>query len=901
MNEIKRKKLAEFIKKLGQIRGKHTELVSVYIPAGYSIVKVANQIRQEQSTAQNIKSKTVRKNVTSALEKISQYLKLYKTTPKNGLVIFCGNVAEKEGQSDIELFALEPPEPIKTKVYFCGQTFVLDPLKDLLKEKEIYGVIVLDKSEASIGLIKGKKIEVLKNLTSIVPGKTKKGGQCLSEDTLVMKDDGEIIKIKYCHNPMSLKSVNFTDFSITNSRITDKWETNKKTFKIITKAPRFEIEASSDHLFFVEDNGIKEKPVEFLKAGDKLLIPEKINVNGREQELNVESSYNIVKIDLEGRNILRSRRIEKFGYQKKLAKEIGLTQTEISSIEIGKRNINTRHLKKLCGALGINFDNFMRKHCSPAKKIKLPRILNEDLAQIIGYFMGDGSFDENKICFHEKDLDVAKKYQKKIQGLLKVRCTIKLRKNKNYLLLRAYSKELVSFLKNEFPEIKNSTESSIPKKILKSKNKVLASFLRGFFDAEGYVSDRCVALGINNKHLAKELQLSLLRFGVLSSVMEYDNKRNPYNKKHRFTVRIGERESLKIFFREIGFSSFEKTSKLKKLLKEKKDVSRVRQLLIPESRIREIIYKYGLNLQKFPKVNNFFRDERKMSKIVFKKSILAEIKNYKKLYEELKKIMNINLLPVEISEIIPIEERDTVDLSTSNQNFIANGIVVHNSSARFARVREGLLFDFLKQVGEVASHQFNQIEDLRGIIIGGPGPIKERMVNEDFLPTNLKKKILGVVDTSYSGEYGLKETVQRADEIISEASIIKEKKLLDRFFDELAKDSGLAVYGIKEVIDALRAGAIEVLLISEEFDFTKAKLSCECGFKEEKILKKGQKLKCPKCGKDLEIKEEDLLEEVEKMAEQVGTEVELISSDTQKGAQLKELGGIGGILRFRLE
>lgn len=61
--------LKKLIKELGGIRGRHTELVSVYVPAGYSLVDVSNQLFQEKGTASNIKSKTTRKNVLTALEK----------------------------------------------------------------------------------------------------------------------------------------------------------------------------------------------------------------------------------------------------------------------------------------------------------------------------------------------------------------------------------------------------------------------------------------------------------------------------------------------------------------------------------------------------------------------------------------------------------------------------------------------------------------------------------------------------------------------------------------------------------------------------------------------------------------------------------------------------------------
>lgn len=170
-------KLRKLLKELEKIKGRHTELVSVYVPSGYSITDIINQIRSEQETAANIKSKTVRKNVMGALEKILQHLKLYKGTPKNGLAVFAGNISEREGVSDINLWAVEPPELLKTKMYWCDQKFELEPLKDMIEEKESYGLVVMDNKEASIALLKGKRIELLKKMESIVPSKTIKGGQ----------------------------------------------------------------------------------------------------------------------------------------------------------------------------------------------------------------------------------------------------------------------------------------------------------------------------------------------------------------------------------------------------------------------------------------------------------------------------------------------------------------------------------------------------------------------------------------------------------------------------------------------------------------------------------------------------------------------------------------------------
>jgi peptide chain release factor subunit 1 len=168
--------LKKLIRELKGIKGRHTELVSVYIPAGYSLVEIINQLSNEKSTAINIKSKSTRKNVLAALEKIIGHLRIFKGTPPNGLVVFAGNISPVEGREDFKIWSFEPPEKMNTKVYWCDQVFVLEPLEEMVKEKEVYGLIVLDAREADVGLLIGKKIQPIKHLDSTVPSKTVKGG-----------------------------------------------------------------------------------------------------------------------------------------------------------------------------------------------------------------------------------------------------------------------------------------------------------------------------------------------------------------------------------------------------------------------------------------------------------------------------------------------------------------------------------------------------------------------------------------------------------------------------------------------------------------------------------------------------------------------------------------------------
>ena len=177
INAQQRHKLKKFVQELKEHRANHTELVSVYIPAGYDINKVINHLQEEQGTASNIKGTSTRKNVQAALERMVQHLKLYKKTPEHGLAAFSGNVAAREGQQDVRVWSVEPPVPVQTRIYRCDKEFVVDILEDMLEEKSVYGLIVIDRRDALIALLKGKLIVPLSKTHSHVPGKFKAGGQ----------------------------------------------------------------------------------------------------------------------------------------------------------------------------------------------------------------------------------------------------------------------------------------------------------------------------------------------------------------------------------------------------------------------------------------------------------------------------------------------------------------------------------------------------------------------------------------------------------------------------------------------------------------------------------------------------------------------------------------------------
>ncbi len=163
---------------LASKEGRGTELISLYVPPGRQIHEVMANLREEYGTASNIKSRTTRKNVQEAIERVLQRLKLFKAPPKNGLVIFCGAIPHGgPGTEKMETYVLEPPEPINVYFYRCDAKFHIEPLMEMVTERDAYGVIVIDSTEAVVATVRGQRMDVLREFTSGIPGKHRAGGQ----------------------------------------------------------------------------------------------------------------------------------------------------------------------------------------------------------------------------------------------------------------------------------------------------------------------------------------------------------------------------------------------------------------------------------------------------------------------------------------------------------------------------------------------------------------------------------------------------------------------------------------------------------------------------------------------------------------------------------------------------
>jgi peptide chain release factor subunit 1 len=180
-DSVKLYKIRKMLEELSQKSGRGTELISLYVPQGKQLHEVITGLREEQGTADNIKSDLTRTHVVDSLSKVTQRLKMYKKTPERGLVMFCGALPPEGGgplgSEVVTIYEIDPPKDLKTFLYRCDDHFHVDILKDMLKDDNLIGFLAIDSKDAGWGLLHGDKIEVLKETGSGVAGKHRQGGQ----------------------------------------------------------------------------------------------------------------------------------------------------------------------------------------------------------------------------------------------------------------------------------------------------------------------------------------------------------------------------------------------------------------------------------------------------------------------------------------------------------------------------------------------------------------------------------------------------------------------------------------------------------------------------------------------------------------------------------------------------
>ena len=154
---------------------------------------------------------------------------------------------------------------------------------------------------------------------------------------------------------------------------------------------------------------------------------------------------------------------------------------------------------------------------------------------------------------------------------------------------------------------------------------------------------------------------------------------------------------------------------------------------------------------------------------------------------------------------------------------------------------------------------------------------------------------------------GFNQAIELSQDALKNVKFVHEKKIIGNFFEEIAKDTGKYVFGIKDTIEALENGMIDLLIIWENIDFVRLTLKDNKDdirietVSDKKVL--GQKFKPDDSDIEYEIIEKVYLSEwlLNNYKRYVG-HLEIVTDKTGEGNQfVKGFGGIGGILRYKLE
>jgi peptide chain release factor subunit 1 len=232
------------------------------------------------------------------------------------------------------------------------------------------------------------------------------------------------------------------------------------------------------------------------------------------------------------------------------------------------------------------------------------------------------------------------------------------------------------------------------------------------------------------------------------------------------------------------------------------------------------------------------------------------------------------------------------------------------SSVRFARLRVEKRHNYVRKVAEHAVQHFIQDDKptIAGLVLAGSAEFKQQLTTSELLDPRLVNIIIKYVDVAYGGENGFNQAIELAAESLANVKLVKEKKLITRYFEEIAQDTGRYCFGVKDTMTALELSSVETLIVWEELDAQRYELRNNQGKVTVLHLtpedeKKRANFVDADTGLDLEIiDKQPLVEWFANNYKSFGAVLEFVTNKSQEGSQFaKGFGGIGAVLRWKVD
>lgn len=327
------------------------------------------------------------------------------------------------------------------------------------------------------------------------------------------------------------------------------------------------------------------------------------------------------------------------------------------------------------------------------KHYALPEQMSEDLAYLMGLLVGDGSLThKNTLHLTTADEQLAQSFQDIIKKLF------------NYTVAKAprYSYRISSLQIRQFLAVLgldyvNALNKQVPHSILSAPKHIIAAFLQGLFDTDGYANKRYgnATLSTSSYRMAQQVQLLLLNFGIVASLREKKTKCHL-----NYMVCMNGEDSI-LFHQRIGFR-LERKQQRANLASQTRHpnygIPHLSSLLkLQQQRIVQTTNK-AVSLKKNKKVASIFYSYllRNCNISYHTLKALLDYCDFNGIAcEELKAIYQKHYF---YDRIVSIEhgEAEVFDLSVNHEHaFIANGLINHNSTF----MRQSALIILMAHIG----------------------------------------------------------------------------------------------------------------------------------------------------------------------------------------------------------
>jgi DNA replicative helicase MCM subunit Mcm2 (Cdc46/Mcm family) len=560
-------------------------------------------------------------------------------------------------------------------------------------------------------------------------------GLCVAPDSFILTNPGKIYEIKsvveeklknnncklfdegvlQAKNPKSDKKIFTLDenFKVRPTKISQFWKIKapERMVRITTQSGKSITTTPNTKIYTIFNGRPYWREANSLEEGDYVATSRELRFKNRNKQLVInllESNPIVYGVKKHIKKIIEILCLKYNMNKRELANYLSINENKLYHNWVNEKargNICLKDLIRLTNKANYPIEkvakDIKRFSLYRGRSIKLPVYINKDLLYFAGLISGDGDLSNSgntiSIRLSNNSKEIQNKFISLSKKLFNVKTNLSSRKTKKRAESRRFSSKLVFEVLNSLgiPLSPKSYRIDMSNILLNLPNDYLASFLRGYFDADGGSVEResggssYIECSTTSRIFAKKLQLVLLRYGIYSKFLHKKARPNErISSKHgKYILKIVGKENLLNFKNHIGFGIAHKKQKLSRIISKIK-LLRTNIDIIPGANalLKELRDKNKLTSRELAgyKTSNYFSGRFNISKNNLKR-ILMRLKNRNiEGIDRLYLLANSDVFWEKIinKEVVKPDYDYVYDLTVENShNFLVNGFVVHNTAS----------------------------------------------------------------------------------------------------------------------------------------------------------------------------------------------------------------------------